>query len=357
VTNNLFSSNSARWGGAVGIYHPASEESIFRPQIMNNTFYSNSATDNAGAIWMNCEINIPVMVNNIFYENDAPLAEDIYYTGNEDSITIAYSDIEPAHIWGPWTGTGNIALDPGFIEGDTLCHLSDSSPCLNMGIDSIEIEGTVHYAPENDFDGEPRPDCVMRLFDIGADEFYQIPVPVALDAVIGHDYFEARWKESYCASGYYLDVAYDEDFNNYLTGYINLNAGNDTSLTVPDLEAAEYYYRVRAYDDFDTSLNSNVIQVSGVGVKELQVAGCGLKVFPNPFYGISKIKYQISESKSVLIQVYNIHGERVFTLVNENQNAGEYTVYLDATVLPAGIYLIRMQAGDAIETTKMVLLR
>ncbi|HOW25316.1 MAG TPA: T9SS type A sorting domain-containing protein [Bacteroidales bacterium] len=364
ITNNLFSGNSADRGGAIGIYHPvvkevqaSSVESIFRPQVINNTFYSNSATNHAGAIRMNCEINVPVLFNNIFHGNDAPLGKDIYYSGNEDSVTIAYSDIDPNHIWGPWTGEGNIDADPGFIEGDTLCHLAEASPCMNAGIDSIEIDGSVYYAPDHDFEGQPRPDCISNLPDMGADEYYLIPAPVALPAVIGYDHFEARWEGSECASGYYLDVAYDEGFNDYVTGYENFNVGDVVSWTVSNLEAGAYYYRVRAYDAYYTSDNSNVIQVVGVGTDELKVAGYGLQVYPNPAGGISKIKYQIAKSKSVLVRVYDVHGKGILTLVNEDQSAGEHTVYLDASALPAGIYLIRLQAGEAVEVAKLILLK
>lgn len=98
------------------------------------------------------------------------------------------------------------------------------------------------------------------------------------------------------------------------------------------------------------------------GVDGLQVASYGLQVFPNPCFGRSEIKYQIAklvptnsrEIKSVLIQVNDIHGAVVCTVVNEKQCSGEHSVFFDTSGLPAGIYLIRLQAGDAVATQKIV---
>ncbi|MCK4678293.1 MAG: T9SS type A sorting domain-containing protein [Bacteroidales bacterium] len=52
-----------------------------------------------------------------------------------------------------------------------------------------------------------------------------------------------------------------------------------------------------------------------------------------------------------------MHGQKIRTLVNEEQAAGEYSVRFDAADLPGGIYFVRLQAGDRIETAKMILLR
>jgi parallel beta-helix repeat protein len=94
-----------------------------------------------------------------------------------------------------------------------------------------------------------------------------------------------------------------------------------------------------------------------IGTSELQVAGYRLQVFPNPAWGISKIKYQIAESKNVLIQVYDIHGAVVCTLVNENQSSGEHSIFFNTFGLPAGIYLFRLKVGDSFETGRIVILK
>ena len=76
---------------------------------------------------------------------------------------MSYSDIE-----GGYPGTGNIDSDPLFA--DTLYHLSNSSPCIQVGIDSIEIEGTMYYCSPFCYHGILRPSPAGTMPDMGACE-------------------------------------------------------------------------------------------------------------------------------------------------------------------------------------------
>ncbi len=79
--------------------------------------------------------------------------------------------------------------------------------------------------------------------------------------------------------------------------------------------------------------------------------------YPNPFNPSTKIKFVIPKSSFVNLKVYNVLGKEAATLVNEERPAGNYEVDFNATDLPSGVYFYRLQAGDFIETKKMVLLR
>jgi N-acetylneuraminic acid mutarotase len=86
--------------------------------------------------------------------------------------------------------------------------------------------------------------------------------------------------------------------------------------------------------------------------------------YPNPFNPETIIKYQIPELSLVTLKVYDVLGNKVAILVNEEQVVGSYKVEFDATALPSGIYFYRLQvypanggAGNYVETKKMVLLR
>jgi phosphodiesterase/alkaline phosphatase D-like protein len=75
--------------------------------------------------------------------------------------------------------------------------------------------------------------------------------------------FRANWRSVSGATGYRLDVATNNAFTNYVTGYQNLNIGNALGRTVTGLSpSTSYYYRVRAYNASGTSGNSNVISVT-----------------------------------------------------------------------------------------------
>ena len=57
------------------------------------------------------------------------------------------------------------------------------------------------------------------------------------------------------------------------------------------------------------------------------------------------------------LKIYNIIGEEVTTLVNENKQVGNYNVSYSATNLSSGIYLYKLSAGSFVETRKMILLK
>jgi hypothetical protein len=79
--------------------------------------------------------------------------------------------------------------------------------------------------------------------------------------------------------------------------------------------------------------------------------------YPNPFNPSTKIKYQIPELSFVTLKVYDVLGNEVAALVNEEKPVGSYELEFNATSLPSGIYFYRLQAGSFVETKKMVLLK
>jgi len=79
--------------------------------------------------------------------------------------------------------------------------------------------------------------------------------------------------------------------------------------------------------------------------------------YPNPFNPSTNIKFSIPQSSYVTLEVYNLVGERVGILVSEQLGAGTYNYDWNASNLTSGIYFYRIQAGNFIETKKMMLLK
>ena len=79
--------------------------------------------------------------------------------------------------------------------------------------------------------------------------------------------------------------------------------------------------------------------------------------YPNPFNPSTKIKYSIINKAIVIIKVYDILGNEIKTLVNEEKTIGNYEIEFDGSNLASGIYLYRMQAGNFSDTKKLILIK
>jgi hypothetical protein len=79
--------------------------------------------------------------------------------------------------------------------------------------------------------------------------------------------------------------------------------------------------------------------------------------YPNPFNPSTVITFNLPVGGNVLLKVYNLLGQEVRTLVNQNQSAGHYSVRFDSKGLPTGIYLYRLSSGSYVQTKRMILLK
>ena len=79
--------------------------------------------------------------------------------------------------------------------------------------------------------------------------------------------------------------------------------------------------------------------------------------YPNPFNPVTTIKYSLSVNSLVKLSVIDILGKEVEILVNENRPAGNYKISWNGSNYPSGVYFCRLQAGDFINTMKMILLK
>ena len=79
--------------------------------------------------------------------------------------------------------------------------------------------------------------------------------------------------------------------------------------------------------------------------------------YPNPFNPSTTIKYELPKNSEVRLSVYDMLGREVSVLVNERSDAGVHEVKFDGSTLATGVYFYRLQAGDFVQSKKLVLLK
>jgi hypothetical protein len=135
--------------------------------------------------------------------------------------------------------------------------------------------------------------------------------------------------------------------------------GNSTSPKVygyvdNDLLAGDtkFQYRLKQID-YDGSFGYTDIVEVEVVPEQYEL----LQNYPNPFNPSTKIVFSIPEASFVQLKVYDVLGNEVSTLVNEEHNAGVYSIDFSGTRLTSGTYFYRLKAGNYVEIKKMVLLK
>ncbi len=79
--------------------------------------------------------------------------------------------------------------------------------------------------------------------------------------------------------------------------------------------------------------------------------------YPNPFNPITNLKFGLPVDSKVAIQIYNLQGRVIETLVNRNMNAGYHSLVWNANEFGSGIYFVQMIAGEYMDIQKLMLVK
>jgi hypothetical protein len=156
--------------------------------------------------------------------------------------------------------------------------------------------------------------------------------------------------------------------SNWLTAGTIQASGTSTStknysFTEKNLQAGKYQYRLKMVD-YDGSYKYSSIEATEISLpKNFDLS----QNYPNPFNPSTKINYSLPFDSKVVLDVYNLIGERVIQLVNKEQAAGYYSVDFNSSIInrniPSGVYLYRISSVDKVNgnnfsiVKKMMLLK
>jgi len=133
-----------------------------------------------------------------------------------------------------------------------------------------------------------------------------------------------------------IGISYKETITTY--GY---GTTKTSTLVYANINGTEFGEMVTSTDDLSNEINSYNLHQN----------------YPNPFNPSTKIRFQIIEPGFTSLKVYDVLGNEVAELVNEELSAGEYEFEFNAVGLTSGIYFYQLKAGNYSEAKKMLLLR
>ena len=259
-------------------------------------------------------------------------------------------------------------LDDSIFNYDALFLFINPPFILSQEEGNILIQYTSDNKPAYLFTGifPEGIDTVNFWNHIGIEEMQGLLISVPIDTVFG---VPGKFTEG---------IAIDTSF---MSGLIPVIVGNVDSILIGDAESWEVnttfisgydslnviidlYNLINDYEFLNRVLEKfELIPPNDVNDEFSLVTDFKLfQNYPNPFNPTTKIKYEIpdqvrNDSRLVTLKVYDVLGNEIATLVNEEKPAGEYKVQFDGTGLPSGIYFYQLKTGNYFATKKMVLIK
>ena len=171
------------------------------------------------------------------------------------------------------------------------------------------------------------------------------------------------WDSTVTASSYRLLIANDSLFSTVVHDTIVSTSSFDFydwfSVNIDNL-----YWKVRTINDggigpWSETYWFNIILTDVKDETQLPTEFALMQNYPNPFNPSTTINYHLPKTANVLLKVYDVLGNEIATLVNEEKPAGVYNVEFGSknSVLSSGIYFYKLTAGDYVSTRKMILIK
>ena len=286
------------------------------------------------------EINKPVVVCAADVDDDNDL--DLVAAGEQDDDVVWYENLGGTPIsWTKHIIDGNldavICVCVADIDGDgdqdiaaTGLGADDVVWYENLG--GIPISWTKHIIDGN-LDGAR--DLYIAYIDVD-DTLDVVVTGYNVDDVVWYENDHPNWPKHTIDGN--LDGA-----NDIITADIDGDSNQDVIVT------GYYANKVVWYNNLLTDIGILSERVSTI--YEL------FSNFPNPFNPSTKIKFALPKPETVTIEVYNIIGQKIQTLLNKPMPAGYHEVEFNGQNLSSGIYLYRIEAGGWKDVKKMILLR
>jgi photosystem II stability/assembly factor-like uncharacterized protein len=271
-----------------------------------------------------------------------PNGGEIFYTGTQENI-----------YW-IWSDTSNVTIEYSYGTGWNL--IAENIP--NTGeylwtVPAVNSNSVLMKISKSDDSG---------VFSISNHPFSIRPfIPVELvsfNADVWSGNVALSWSTASEVNNFGFEIQRSIDNTDFLTigfvnGYGTTTELNDYTYTDQNVTPGKYYYRLKQVDFDGTFEYSNIVEAEVVGPVDFSLN----QNYPNPFNPSTVISFSIPVSDYVTIKIYDMLGNEVGVIVNEELPAGTHKAEFEIEGLSSGTYFYRMQAGSFVQSKKMTLIK
>ncbi|MFC1538233.1 T9SS type A sorting domain-containing protein [Candidatus Latescibacterota bacterium] len=400
INNNIIENNTAGYGG--GIYCENSTTSI-----INNTIIGNSAI-NGGGIYS--YQSSPVISNNIVAfskkwspDMGEPKLSEYSWTSRASTYQFAGGSIQTVTFNSGFQntgGTGDVTISVPGLQNKTITVNSNERYIIIVvfsaqnSVPGTASEKSINVISSVDtliIKAKTSPSYVYEYMGL----FYSVKLNDAESITLTSDGIPATYAGGIMAVESnpeitYCDI-YDNEDGNYFVGEtldstdevvltgIDGNISQDPLCSAPNYLLSEGSPCIDAGNP-ESAYNDSELP-PGKGTERCDIGACGgsenditiissvndysaipsqfllYQNYPNPFNPTTTINYSIPINGLVSLEIFDILGRKIISLVNEEKSAGEYAVLFDASELSNGIYFYRLQMNKFKATKKLLLVK
>ncbi|RPH93674.1 T9SS C-terminal target domain-containing protein [candidate division KSB1 bacterium] len=197
------------------------------------------------------------------------------------------------------------------------------------------------------------PGTINEVFDI------QLPVELASFTAIGaNGKVSLNWETASESNNDYFEIVRNG------TPVANVRGAGSSATTIRYSWTDEsvqngttYSYTLVAVDGNNVRSELRTVEATPMDMANVVTEYALHQNYPNPFNPTTTIAYDIVETGFVSLKIFNLMGQAVATLVNDQVSAGHHFVTFDAASLPSGLYICKMEAGEFSAQSKMMLMK
>ena len=237
----------------------------------------------------------------------------------------------------------------GDLNGDEVLNVLDIIIMVNV---ILEVEP---FNPAADFNG----DGIINILDVV--QLVNLILGPRVDNATSIQLFDTGTKMKMSRNGYVgaikMVLQHDGYFQIELTDNALVQGShtqrNTTTLVIVAPESEHLFSYEGSFEIVEVEAASSEKFISVILPSKTSLK----QAYPNPFNPSTTFSYVLAETNEVDLSVYSITGQLVESLVNNQQDAGSYTLVWDASLQPSGIYFLRLQAGNETFNQKLMVIK